>query len=208
MHRLLRSSLAALACCLCAGAVLAAPPPAAATCVACHGARGEGNPALGAPALAGQQRDYLVRQLRNFRAGLRGAGKGDSYGAQMRASVAALKTDADLATVAGHYAALPPLGPRQKASGDLRNGQARYLGNCGACHGAKAEGNPALAAPRLAGLDAAYLKRQFQAFQKGQRGSDPQDTPGRQMRLMASTLPAAKDLDDVIAFIHAQGAPR
>ena len=205
---LLRPSLAALACCLGVGTALAAPPPSASTCVACHGARGEGNPALGAPALAGQQRDYLARQLRNYRSGLRGAAKSDSHGAQMRAAVTALKTDAEVAAVAAHYSALPPQAPSARATGDLRNGQARYLGNCGACHGARAEGNPALAAPRLAGLDAANLKRQYQAFQKGLRGTDPKDTQGRQMRMMAGTLPAASDLDDVIAFIHAQGAPR
>ena len=39
----------------------------ATTCVACHGAKAEGNSALQAPALAGQQADYLQRQLTQFR---------------------------------------------------------------------------------------------------------------------------------------------
>ena len=71
-----------------------------------------------------------------------------------------------------------------------------------------AEGNQALKAPRLAGLDAAYLKRQFEYFRDGIRGTDPQDTPGRQMAMMAKTLPAERDLDDIIAFIHQQGRPK
>ncbi|MBL1417083.1 MAG: c-type cytochrome, partial [Moritella sp.] len=36
-------------------------------CVACHGVNGEGNKAIGAPVLAGQESDYLNRQLHYFR---------------------------------------------------------------------------------------------------------------------------------------------
>lgn len=186
----------------------AAAPQATAACGACHGARGEGNPALGAPALAGQQAAYLERQLQHFRTGLRGSAKGDARGAQMRAAITAVASDAEFKALAAHYAALPATTPARKSSGDLRNGQTRYLGNCGACHGAKAEGNAALNAPRLAGLDADYLRRQYQAFQASTRGADPKDRPGRQMQLMSGTLPTVKDLDDVIAFIQAQGAGR
>ncbi len=54
-----------------------------ATCAACHGARGQGNFALQAPSLAGQSDWYLKRQLHNFREGLRGEHKQDTYGHQM-----------------------------------------------------------------------------------------------------------------------------
>jgi cytochrome c553 len=54
-------------------------------CAACHGARGEGNAALQAPALAARSDWYLVAQLRNFRSGIRGADARDTLGAQMRA---------------------------------------------------------------------------------------------------------------------------
>ena len=91
------------------------------------------------------------------------------------------------------------------ARGNLHNGNNLYHGKCGACHGGTAEGNPALKSPRLAGLDAAYIKRQFAHFRDGVRGTDPQDIPGRQMAMMAKTLPTERDLDDVIAFIHQQG---
>jgi cytochrome c553 len=59
-------------------------------CGSCHGAKAEGNAALQAPALAARSDWYLVTQLRNFRDGLRGADERDTYGAQMRAVVAAL----------------------------------------------------------------------------------------------------------------------
>lgn len=64
-----------------------------ATCAACHGAKGEGNATLQAPALAARSDWYLVTQLRNFKAGLRGADERDTLGAQMRAIGATLPDD-------------------------------------------------------------------------------------------------------------------
>jgi cytochrome c553 len=192
---------------ICSGASLAADGKALfAPCVACHGGKAEGNPALNAPAIAGQDAAYLERQLRNFRGELRGKHKSDALGAQMRAAAAATLTDdAAVAKVAAYVATLPQTVVAAPGRGDLRNGNNLYHGKCGACHGGAAEGNPALKAPRLTGLDAAYIKRQFAHFRDGVRGTDSQDMPGRQMALMTKTLPTERDLDDVIAFIHQQG---
>jgi len=63
------------------------------TCAACHGVNGEGNIALGSPALTGQNDWYLVRQLQHFRDGTRGSYAGDTYGMQMRASARLLPDD-------------------------------------------------------------------------------------------------------------------
>lgn len=175
------------------------------TCAACHGNKGEGNPALKAPAIAGQDAAYLERQLRNFRSARRGQHKSDLLGAQMRPLATAIGDDATVARVSAYIASLPKTVIAAPATGNLRNGNNLYQGNCGSCHGGKAEGNVALKSPRLAGLDAAYLKLQFEHFRGGVRGTDPQDIPGRQMAMMARTLPNPRDLDDVIAFIHQQG---
>ena len=53
-----------------AGAAIAAKgtPGGAAACVACHGAKGEGNGAAGFPRLAGLPADYLAAQLDHFAA--------------------------------------------------------------------------------------------------------------------------------------------
>jgi cytochrome c553 len=59
-------------------------------CASCHGAKGEGNQALQAPALASRSDWYLVTQLANYQKGLRGADERDTYGAQMRAIVSTL----------------------------------------------------------------------------------------------------------------------
>lgn len=179
-----------------------------AQCVACHGNRGEGNATLNAPAIAGQDVVYIERQLRNFRNRRRGADQSDALGTQMQAAAMALVDDAAVAKVANHVANLPKTVNASPARGNLHNGNNLYQGKCGACHGGTAEGNPALKAPRLAGLDAPYIKRQFSHFRDGVRGTDAQDTPGKQMAMMAKTLPTDRDLDDIIAFIHSQGHPK
>jgi cytochrome c553 len=190
---------------ICSGASLAADGDKLfATCVACHGSKAEGNVALNAPAIAGQDAVYLERQLRNFRTDRRGVHKSDALGAQMRAVARTLADDAAVTKVATHVAALAKTAPAALASGNLHNGNNLYQGKCGACHGGAAEGNPALKAPRLAGLDVAYIKRQFANFRDGVRGTDPQDVPGRQMAMMAKTVPTERDLDDLIAFIQQQ----
>lgn len=175
-------------------------------CSECHGSKGEGNATLNSPAIAGQDAAYLERQLANFRSGRRGVHKSDSIGAQMRAAATAMLADeADDAKVAAYIATLPKTTVSAPARGDLHNGNNQYQGKCGACHGGAAEGNAALKAPRLAGLDTVYIKRQFAHFRDAVRGADAQDIPGRQMAMMAKTLPTERDLDDVIAFIHQLG---
>jgi len=175
-----------------------------ATCAACHGNQGEGTPALNVPAIAGQDAAYLERQLRNFRSGRRGTHQSDAVGAQMRAIALSLD-EATVAKLATLVASLPKTLDKGAASGNLHNGSNLYYGKCGACHGGKAEGNPQLAAPRLAGLDATYIKRQIAHFRDGVRGTDPKDIPGRQMAMMARTLATERDLEDVITFIQQQG---
>lgn len=61
-----------------------------AACSGCHGARAEGNSALQAPALGSRSDWYLVKQLENYRLGLRGVDPRDEHGAQMRAVALAL----------------------------------------------------------------------------------------------------------------------
>lgn len=73
-----------------------------AACASCHGANGEGNGALQAPALASRTDWYLVAQLRNYRQGLRGADAKDTYGAQMRAMAATLPDDQAVADVVAY----------------------------------------------------------------------------------------------------------
>ncbi len=187
-----------------ASASMAEVPASYQTCIACHGTDGAGNPAVNAPALAGQLPSYLARQLRQFRDGARGTHADDRYGAQMRAMSLTL-TDAAITELADYLGGLAPVVPDMpNTSPDpalLRTGSDYYQARCGACHGGRADGNPALDAPALALLDTAYTRRQFGYFQAGVRGSAEGDRPGRQMQLMANTVDDAAQLDAILTFI-------
>jgi cytochrome c553/enamine deaminase RidA (YjgF/YER057c/UK114 family) len=71
-------------------------------CAVCHGERGEGNEAMQSPPLAGQNDWYLVVQLENFRAGIRGSAEGDTQGALMRASSMTLDDHGAVADVVAY----------------------------------------------------------------------------------------------------------
>jgi cytochrome c oxidase subunit 2 len=73
-----------------------------AVCAACHGADGLGKEELNAPALKGQHDEYLVRQLNNFRQGLRGAHADDTYGAPMVPIMNALPAEQDIIDVVAY----------------------------------------------------------------------------------------------------------
>lgn len=60
---------------------------------------------------------------------------------------------------------------------------------CTTCHGVELGGNPSVNAPRLAGLPPWYLKAQLVAFQRGWRGSHPDDVKGMPMRAQVMNLP-------------------
>ncbi len=72
------------------------------SCAACHGAQGQGNQQLGAPALAGQSDWYLLTQLQNFSHGYRGADPKDSEGQAMRAAVAVLPDEQAMRNVVSY----------------------------------------------------------------------------------------------------------
>jgi len=82
----------------------AAGATAYAICAACHGTAGEGMQAQNAPKLAGQHDWYVVRQLQNFKARLRGAGPGDVFGTTMAPMALTLTDDTAIANVAAYIA--------------------------------------------------------------------------------------------------------
>jgi cytochrome c oxidase subunit 2 len=54
-----------------------------AVCATCHGPQGEGMQAMNAPALRGREEWYIVRQLENFKNGVRGKDPADAFGQTM-----------------------------------------------------------------------------------------------------------------------------
>ena len=73
-------------------------------CQTCHGPKGGGNRALNSPRLTGLQDWYIVRQLKNFKAGIRGTKSGDLYGMQMRPMAMTLANDEVINNVAAYIA--------------------------------------------------------------------------------------------------------
>lgn len=175
-------------------------------CSSCHGEQALGNQALAAPVLAGQQQSYLVRQLNNFKTGLRGSDPSDSAGAQMRAMAATLPDEQAITDVTAYLASLPPPPSDPSKSGNAALGSRMYQAKCGACHGGQAEGNQAMNSPRLRQQLASYLLLQVNHFKQGIRGSAPDDRFGKQMKMMAGTVNET-ELLDVIAHISSLPQP-
>ncbi len=77
-----------------------------ATCLACHGPDGQGIEALNSPPLTNTHDWYLVTQLKNFKAGVRGDDQGDLPGAQMMPMAAVLPDEQAMKDVVAHILTL------------------------------------------------------------------------------------------------------
>lgn len=77
-------------------------------CLACHGPDGASNEALGAASLVYLSEQYLARQLKYFRDGIRGTHPRDIRGAQMAAMSKSLTTDQAIADVVAYIIRLRP----------------------------------------------------------------------------------------------------
>jgi cytochrome c553 len=156
---------------------LAAPPPgperiekiASERCESCHGQGGQGNNAM-FPKLSGQNANYLVQQMFNFKSGARRS-------SVMEPQLADLSGD-DIVQLA-RYFSTRPLKPTTVIDDQLgAQGRAIYMqGNpvsgvaaCYVCHGPTARGGQML--PRLAGQHADYLELQLRRFIERSRTTD------------------------------------
>ena len=173
-------------------------------CAACHGANAEGTAALNAPANAGQDPWYMTRQLKNFRAGIRGADPDDTFGAQMRPMAMMLSSDQDIADVVAYITSLDLPEPPQTVDGDVELGKQAYE-TCIPCHGEFGQGAQALDAPRLSNQHDWYIVRQLENFKAGIRGGHQNDIYGAQMRIMSQMLESDERVRAVAAYIATMG---
>jgi cytochrome c oxidase subunit 2 len=86
-------------------------------------------------------------------------------------------------------------------AGNAAVGAAQYA-VCAACHGQQGEGLQALNAPKIAGQEPWYLRRQLENYKSGLRGAHDDDIYGKQMAPMASTLVNDAAIENVIAYIQ------
>ena len=139
------------------------------SCFLCHGAEGESASEV-FPRLAGQNAEYIAKQLENFKSGKRKS-------SAMAPMVAELSPD-DMAALGRFYGSRPPHKEAPKDAPLAAVGQYIYSqGNrfsgvpaCASCHGPDGAGSNAL--PRLAGQHAAYLDNQLKQFHKRERNND------------------------------------
>jgi cytochrome c553 len=171
---------------------------AALVCSSCHGFDG-GNvsPTFTFPRLAGQQKDYLIAQLKAFRDKKRADDRSRTY----MWNVAESLDDTMIERLAAHYAAQKSLpgsaqDPTEMAAGRkiYEQGIAEKIPPCLTCHGAKAKG--AGTTPRLAGQHRLSLERQLTYFAANTR-------TGGMMHQEALKL-TAKQIQELSAYLAAQ----
>ncbi len=140
-------------------------------CAACHGA--DGNSAISLnPKLAGQHPEYLLKQLTQFKSGVR-------VNAVMNGIAATLSAD-DMQGLSKLYAEQTLTLGKAKKNGAGSLGESIYRGGiaatqvpaCAACHGANGAGIP-VQFPRLAGQHADYNYVQLKNFRSGERANAP-----------------------------------
>ena len=171
-------------------------------CESCHGTDGGGDTVLGAPAIAGLPEWYVDSQLERFQTGLRGKHPDDVVGLRMRPMSFQVMDEAQRTAVAQYVASLPPVrNPATLTRADAAAGEPTYA-MCIACHGVKGEGNEAVSAPPLAGLDDWYVALQIRKFRSGIRGSAPGDAVGPTMAAMSMAI-QPEAVEDIAAYVHA-----
>lgn len=144
----------------------------AAPCIACHGARGEGNAANGFPRLASLPAPYIRAQLSAYADGQREN--------PVMAPIARVLSADEAQAVSLYFAGLPARdlpnsAPVAAGPGALLALDGRWsdkLPACVACHGPGGTG-VGTSFPPLAGQPALYLEAQLEAWQQGKRPPGP-----------------------------------
>ena len=167
-------------------------------CTMCHGAQGLS--VSGAPNLAGQYPEVVVKQLRDYRSAKRRSA--------IMEALARNLSDQDVDDLAAYYAYLPkartaPTTYDETLPALVRVGDPlRNIAPCIACHGGV---DQKLGAPWIEGMPREYLVAQLKAFRSGERRNDAQ----AQMRSMARPMtdPEIEQVSEFYARKAAAGEP-
>jgi cytochrome c553 len=179
------------------------------TCAGCHGEFGQGGKRGEYPRIAGQRQAHIIDQLLAFRKRTRLNLPMFPYTQERELS------DADIQDVSAYLAAveLPTQWPEFKdsddaltrltavekvmiiprAPGNLDNGRAIYQKECVTCHARDGMGRGKF--PRLVGQYTSYLRKQMDAFVKGERSHDDDEALGILSQLKE------QDLQDLLAYL-------
>jgi cytochrome c553 len=154
-------------------------------CARCHGEQGVSD-RPGTPHIAGLGKEYLYKQLRDYRDGTRDNRRMARYVEDL--------SDQQLADLSAWYSGLagPTLQPTPAAAGTAqelvsRGDAGRLIPACGACHGSAGEGSR-IGVPALAGQELDYLIETMTAYQEEERANDVYSV----MRYISSELSEAE----------------
>jgi cytochrome c553 len=157
-------------------------------CTMCHGAQGMS--LSNAPNLAGQYPEVVIKQLQDYKTGLRRSTIMEALARQL--------AERDIADLAAYYAYLPkartaPTTYDESLPALVRVGAPlRNIAPCVSCHGGI---DQKLGAPWIEGMPRDYLVQQLQAFRSGERRNDSQ----AQMRNVVRTM-SDQEMAEVAAF--------
>ena len=165
-------------------------------CAGCHGA--DGNSLVGIwPSLAGQNKNYLLKQLRLVKSG-------DRVIESMTGLLDNLD-DSDLADIAAFYESKTnTVGTVDESKIDLGR-KLYYAGNlekgvpaCSACHSPRGLGNAPAAYPLLSGQQPDYVAKALKDYRSGERINED---PSKIMEAIAYKLDD-NEIDALSSFVH------
>lgn len=178
-------------------------------CASCHGKRGEGGKKGEYPRLAGQKPMYLANQLRSFKSRKRinipmfpytqERELSDKDILDVAAYLATIELPTKMPTFKGDEDALTRLRMVEnvmiipRVEGDVEHGGSIYREECAFCHGKTGLGGGKY--PMLVGQYTNYLKKQMDAYVRGERPHDEEDGRG----ILAELKPS--DLQDLLAYL-------
>lgn len=169
-------------------------------CQGCHGEDGNGMTTL-TPKLAGQNAEYISKQIHNFQSGTRLH--------RIMNDLATTVNDNDLPDIAAYFASLNKM--RGDGLADNSNGigkelfitgdKSRMITACTNCHGTNGKGlEPnSSAIPVIGGQHKDYLLRQLSNFRKGDRSNSPDGI----MNLITKTL-SDTEIESLAEYISKQ----
>jgi cytochrome c553 len=185
-----------------------APPAEANSCLACHGAQGEGLAAAGYPRLAGLSAEYISEQLNAYIDGRR-------VNPIMRPMAMPL-TATQIQGIATFFSALPApsnvaaalTDATQSALGQQLAERGEWSAGIPACFNCHAPGGVGLppAFPPIVGQPAMYIESQIQAWKNGTRQGDPKNLANALMHNVAFRM-SDTQTKAVAAWLAAQPIP-
>ena len=142
-----------------------------AACLACHGPMGNSVVPMW-PKLAGQNVEYLQKQLMDFKANNRAN--------EQMTPMALPLSEEDVANLAAYFASQQQA-PGAPGGDAAELGKKLYFGGnadsgvpaCSGCHGAQGTGMGLAKFPRIAGQHSQYVEQTLKHFRDGTRANDP-----------------------------------